>query len=333
MIDSDIKELIHNARHIGVVSHVRPDGDAIGSALGLGLALSNKGKQVQVVLRDGVSRTFRHLPGAELVKKAFTEECDLYISVDASDLQRTGGVFGDRQPDICIDHHITNTCFAKLNLVDDKSVATCEVLAIHIPAWGLEITREVADNLLTGIVSDSIGFRTTNTTSRSLRCAADLMDIGSDISELHNKALASRSFEAANYWGYALGRLEREDRLVWTALTLADRQRSGYQSNDDADLTNILSSIEDKDIAVLFVEQSANQTKVSWRSRPGVDVSKIALEMGGGGHAAAAGADLTGTFDEIKSRVLSKTRQYLETIIDEPQNGEQVNGNGANNGK
>ena len=120
---------------------------------------------------------------------------------------------------------------------------------------------------------------------------------------------------------------------MWTALTLADRQRSGYQSNDDADLTNILSSIEDKDIAVLFVEQSANQTKVSWRSRPGVDVSKIALEMGGGGHAAAAGADLTGTSDEIKSRVLSKTRQYLETIIDEPQNGVQVNGNGANNGK
>ena len=332
MIDGEIKELIHNAKSIGVVSHVRPDGDAIGSALGLGLALANKGKQVQVVLRDGVSSTFRHLPGVDLVKKTFAEECDLYFSVDASDLQRTGGVLADRQPDINIDHHITNTRFAKLNLVDDKAVATCEVLAIHLPSWGLEITREVADNLLTGIVSDSIGFRTNNTTSRSLRTAADLMDVGSDISELHNKALVSRSFEAANYWGFALGRLEREDRLVWTALTLADRQISGYPANDDADLTNILSSIEDKDIAILFVEQSASQTKVSWRSRQGVDVSKIALEMGGGGHPAAAGADLTGTFDEIKLRVLNKTKQFLETLIDDPQNGVQANKNGARNG-
>jgi bifunctional oligoribonuclease and PAP phosphatase NrnA len=312
MIDEQIRDLINSANTIGIVSHVRPDGDAIGSVLGLGLALKNAGKQVHMVLKDGVVRTFRHLPGTNLVEHAFEEPCDLYIAVDSSDLKRTGGVLGLIQPDINIDHHITNDSYGKVNLIDEKAVATCEVLAQHIPSWGLEITLDVAANLLSGIVSDSIGFRTTNTRPQSLRIAADLMEKGVNISELYYKALISRSFEAATYWGFALGRMERLNRLVWTALTLEDRKNSKYPGNDDADLTNVLSSIEDIDIAVLFVEQSADKTKVSWRSRPGVDVSVIASELGGGGHPAAAGADLDGTFEAIKERVLSRTIEFLE---------------------
>ena len=314
MIDDQIRDLLKSASSIGIVSHVRPDGDAIGSVLGLGLALRNAGKQVQMVLKDGIIRTFRHLPGTNLVKHAFEEPCDLYITVDSSDLKRIGGVLEPRQPDINIDHHITNDSFGKVNLIEDKAVATCEILAQHMPAWGLEISLDVAANLLSGIVSDSIGFRTTNTRPQSLRTAADLMEKGVNISELYYKALISRSFEAANYWGYALGRMERINRLVWTALTLEDRKNSRYPGNDDADLTNVLSSIEDIDIAVLFVEQSADKTKVSWRSRPGVDVSAIATELGGGGHPAAAGADLDGTFEAIKERVLSRTIEYLEQL-------------------
>jgi phosphoesterase RecJ-like protein len=267
-----------------------------------------------MVLKDGVIRTFRHLPGTNLVKFKFEEPCDLYIAVDCSDIKRLGGALEDHQPGLNIDHHITNDRYGKVNLIDDKAVATCEILAQHLEAWGLEITLDVAANLLSGIVSDSIGFRTTNTRPQSLRTAADLMEKGVNISELYYKALISRSFEAANYWGYALGRMERLNRLVWTALTVEDRKNSKYPGNDDADLTNVLSSIEDIDIAVLFVEQSADKTKVSWRSRPGVDVSQIASGMGGGGHPAAAGADLDGTFDEIKDRVLKKTMEYLEQL-------------------
>lgn len=311
MIDQNIREKIKNAASVGIVAHIHPDGDAIGSTLGLGLALINAGKKVEMVLKDGVSPTFRHLTGASLVKRAFESECDLLIVLDSSDLQRTGGVLKDHTPDINIDHHITNENFAGINLVEPKTVATSAILAKHLSAWGLSIDVDVARALLTGILSDSIGFRTSNTTAESLRLAADLMDSGANITELYNKALISRSYEATKYWSFALSRMQRNAGLVWTSLTLEDRKASGYFGNDDADLTNILSSIDSLDIAVLFVEQSATKTKVSWRSIPGLDISELAHQLGGGGHPAAAGVEMEGTLAEVEQKVLQITQDYL----------------------
>lgn len=318
MTENLIKQRIDRAQHIGVTAHIRPDGDAIGSVLGLGLSLMAAGKQVEMVLKDGVSNSFRHLAGTDQIKRSFSTECDLYIVVDCSDLKRTGGVLQGKTVGIVIDHHITNEQFAELNLIEPTSVATCAILAQNLPAWGFPITPDAARALLTGILSDSIGFRTSNTTSTSLRIAADLMDLGANISDLYNKALINRSFAATNYWGYALARLQHEDNLVWTALTLQDRANAGYTGNDDADLTNILSSIDPLDIAVLFVEQKADLTKVSWRARYGLDISGLAASFGGGGHPAAAGAEIEGSLDVVQKLVLEATRNYLDTakVID-----------------
>jgi phosphoesterase RecJ-like protein len=118
MIDQEIRGLLQNANKVGLTSHKRPDGDAIGSVLGLGLALIEAGKDVQLVLRDGISHTFRHLPGADLIKRSFKEECDLYIALDCSDLERTGNTLEGRRVDLVIDHHITNEGFGTHNLVD-----------------------------------------------------------------------------------------------------------------------------------------------------------------------------------------------------------------------
>lgn len=312
MIDNQIKDLIHNAATIGITSHIRPDGDAIGSVIALGLALEKAGKKVEMVLRSGVSKTFRHLPGANLIKRSFDTDCDIYIVLDCSDELRTGGVLKDRKPDIVIDHHSTNSEFGKVNLVEPEAVATCSMLAEHMPRWGLEIDEAIAAALLSGIISDSIGFRTSNTTSNSLRIAADLMDKGVDITNLYNKALISKSFESFNYWGFGLAKLQRENGLVWTTLSLEDRKNAGYMDEDDADLTNILSSIEDIDVAVLFIEQSADNVKVSWRARPGFDVAVIAKSLGGGGHPPAAGADLKGSLPEVQEKILKLTKEYLE---------------------
>ncbi len=294
MIDKQIKNSLFQAQIIGITAHIRPDGDAIGSLLGLGLALINAGKKVEMVLRDGVSQSFRHLDGSELIMREFSSDCDLNVVVDCSDLKRTGGVLDGRKVHIAIDHHVTNDNFADINLTEPSAVATSEILAERLPAWGLELTKPVACALLTGIISDSIGFRTSNTTAKSLRLAAGLMDLGANISELYNKALIYRSYAATNYWGYALSRLQHEDNLVWTSLTLEDRANSGYKGNDDADLTNILSSIDPLDVAVLFVEQKPDLVKVSWRARPGLDISALALSFGGGGHPAASGAEIDG---------------------------------------
>lgn len=314
MIDDQIRQRINSASKIGLVSHIRPDGDAIGALLGLGLTLEAAGKEVEMVLRDGVSATFRHLPGSDKVKKQFENQNDLVIVLDCSDLLRTGGVLGNRLPDINIDHHITNENFADINLVEPGSVATSAILTAHLPEWGVTIPQDAAKTLLTGILSDSIGFRTSNTSADSLRLAASLMDKGANISELYNKALLSRSFEASHYWGYALSRIEQQDGLIWTSLTLEDRKNAGYPGNDDADLINVLSSIDPLDIVVLFVEQKPDVTKVSWRARPGLDVSDLAHSLGGGGHPAAAGVEIKGSLEEVKEMILKMTREYLTQV-------------------
>jgi phosphoesterase RecJ-like protein len=314
MIDERILERIHKARNIGIATHIRPDGDAIGSVLGMGLALQAVEKNVQMVLRDGLSNTFKHLSGSDQFKQKFEDECDLYIVLDCSDMRRTGGVFEEKTIGLAVDHHITNENFAELNYVNPDAVATCAILAEKMPAWGLTINHDIACALLTGILSDSIGFRTSNTTSKSLRIAADLMDHGANITELYNKALLSRSFEATNYWGFALSRLQRNNGLVWTSLSLEDRKASGYSGNDDADLTNVLSSIDPFDVAVLFIEQKPDDVKVSWRARAGLDISRLATSFGGGGHPAAAGADVKGTLEDVQKSVLEATGTFLKQI-------------------
>lgn len=312
-IHGKIRELLTNANQILVVSHIRPDGDAVGSLLGFGLALQATSKQVQMVLADGVPQNFRHLPGSNLIKRQAKGEFDCIVVVDCSDLQRTGDALKDRSPDLNIDHHITNLNFAAINLVDPEAVATCAILAQHLPDWGFAITPDVASALLTGIISDTLGFRTSNVTPDALRQAASLMELGANLPELYNLALVGRSYEATRYWGQGLGKVQRDGALVWTTLTLEDRKLAAYPGNDDADLVNLLATIDNSEIVVMFVEQSSNRVKVSWRARPGYDVSQIALQFGGGGHPAAAGAEISGSLEDVQKQVLQVTRAALNS--------------------
>lgn len=312
-INTQIKNRLSEARSIVIASHVRPDGDAIGSLLALGLALQNAGKTVQMVLQDGVPASFRHLAGHDQVQKAPEGEWDTFISVDCADFKRLGKPFeSGPTPDINIDHHITNEKFGGINFIVGEEVATSAILTDCMPLWGLEITQPIAAALLTGIVTDTLGFRTSNTTPESLRQAALLMERGADLRDLYERALVRRTYPAARYWGAGLSSLERSDDLVWGTLTVADRKAAGYGGNDDADLINIISAIEGSKVGMIFVEQTNKHVKISWRAlEDGVDVSKVAKHFGGGGHAAAAGADIPGSLSEIQPLVLNKTREML----------------------
>lgn len=311
MIDRKIADQITNSKDFLLVSHVRPDADAVGSMLGLGLALINAGKNVQMVLEDG-AEGFKYLPKYHLIQQAPAGEVDMVVVVDCSDPTRVGGVLDDfGKPDLVVDHHKTNLNFGNINIVEPDQVATAAIIYDHLLDWGLAFDPDVAGCLLSGIVGDTIGFRTSNVNSEVLRIAAALMDLGADLADIYRKGLVMKSFEAVRYWGSGLSRLQREDGLVWTSLTLADRQEIGYAGNDDADLVNILSAVRDVEVAVIFVEQSQNNVKISWRARPGVDVSGIAFNFGGGGHAAAAGADVEGSLEEVQKRVISQTKQLL----------------------
>ncbi|MGE5376169.1 MAG: DHH family phosphoesterase [Bacteroidota bacterium] len=308
-----IKERLHRSNKVLVASHIRPDGDAIGSLLGLGLGLIQSGKSVKMVLMDGVPASFGHLEGSELIVKDPGGEYDTFITVDCADFKRVGKAFGNiGQPDINIDHHKTNEKFGKLNLIEPEEVATSAILANHMPAWGLQISKPVADALLTGIITDTLGFRTANTNPSALRLCAMLMETGSNMPDLYMRSLVHKSFPAARYWGAGLSSLEQDNGIVWGTLTLDDRRRAGYGGNDDADLINLISAIDGNKIGMIFVEQSDKHVKISWRAlEEGIDVSPIAKQFGGGGHAAAAGADVPGNLTDVQPMVLKATKEIL----------------------
>jgi len=311
-MDQQISALLSQAQSVVVVSHIRPDGDAIGSLLGMGLALLRAGKKVQMVLQDGLPEKYSFLPGSQLVQRTIEASFDTLIVVDCSDLERTGVVLqGQKLPDLVIDHHKTNLAFGSLNYVEPQAVATATILAEKLPVWGLEVDKAVAECLLTGILGDTIGFRTSNMSPQALRIAADLMEKGADLPTIYQKTLLSRSIAELRYWGRGLTNIRYEDGLLWTILTLDDRIKSAYPENDDADLINLLSSAADFLVVVLFIEQADGRVKVSWRSAEGIDVSQVAFEFGGGGHAAAAGADIDGSLDKVVELVLTKTKNLL----------------------
>lgn len=299
-------------RSVAIVSHTRPDGDAVGSVLGLGLSLRQAGKSIQMLLPEGVPQNFHHLEGAKEIGRKIKGEVDLKITVDCSDMARLGGLedkFG--VPHLNIDHHTTNTLFAPQNLVIENAVSTTEIIFHLLTANELPLTPAVASALLTGLITDSLGFLTPNVTANALKVAARLMELGADLPLLYRKALIEKSYEAMRFWGAGLSLLEREDNMVWASLKMEDRKNIGYPGRDDADLINQLSSIKEGDIRLVFVEQPENQVKVSWRSAAGYDVATVAGLFGGGGHRNASGAMIEGALEDVRTSVLNATRQAL----------------------
>ena len=300
------------AQNIVITAHIRPDGDAVGSMLGLAQALREQGKTVQTVLQDSIDEKFLGLAGANDIQTEIRKPYDYLIVVDCADRARVGSVLdGIEKVNLVIDHHISHINFGVIDFVETSFEATALILYAYIPMWGLRLSKASAECLMTGILSDTIGFRTSNTTPKSLRAVLEMMDMGISLPEVYFKTLSSRTLPELRYWAQGLAKIQLEDGVVWTALSLEDREKSGYQSNDDADLINHLSSMQGAKMAIIFVEQPGGTVKVSWRSVPGVNVSVLAESFGGGGHAAAAGADITGTLPDVIHTVLAPSKSHL----------------------
>jgi len=304
---------IEQAEIIMVCAHVRPDGDAIGSVVGLGQALLDAGKHVEMLLEDGVPAALRFIPGSEQIVQKPEAPFDLVIAVDCGSFDRIGNLLENAsQVDINIDHHPDNSMFGGINLVNPAAVSASEILTSLIPAFGLEITPPIASALLTGLITDTIGFKTENMHPGALRLAADLFETGAKLPELYHQALSAKSFEAARYNGVGLAQLVQDGEIVWTQLTLEDRKTVNYRGHDDGDLVNILSAINSAKVAIIFIEQHNDQVKVSWRTRSKqIDVSQVAHHFGGGGHRPAAGAMIEGDLADVQADVLDITKRLL----------------------
>jgi phosphoesterase RecJ-like protein len=309
----EARGLLENAPSIAILTHTRPDGDAVSSLLALFLSLSELGRQVTAVLHDPLPPRFQSLPGADQIEHQLQGDEDLLIVVDCATPDRISLSEEERPStvDINIDHHPTNPRFGKVNIVNPEAVSTTQVLYDMMLDLNFPITPDVASNLMAGLITDTIGFRTQNVGPQVFTMAAELLGMGIPYAEIYQNSLTEQSYSSVKYWGCGLGNLNREDSLAWTHLSLQDRAAVGYQGNDDADLTNLLSAIEGVQVAVIFIEQQNGKVKVSFRSKDGINVSVLAEKFGGGGHAAAAGAMLEGKLDDTIEKVLAATREYV----------------------
>jgi phosphoesterase RecJ-like protein len=317
-LQDSAQALIASAKRILLLSHVAPDGDAIGSLLGLSWALRSAGKITAPACADPCPETFLFLPGASEVTKKAEGPFDLVIILDCADQSRAGKLAErlGRQPDINVDHHVTNPGFARLNFVDVNATATAEIITDLLPAWGLPLTHQAAECLLCGLVSDTLGFRTANTGARALATAQRLMAAGADLPRIYDYALNRRSFAAVQLWGQALSRAAIADRLAWTSIPLAIKKTVGYNGKGDADVINVLSTVNEANVFVVLTELQEGEVKISWRARPGLDVSKLAQSFGGGGHVSAAGATVKGTLEEVEAKVVSATKAMMSNSGD-----------------
>jgi phosphoesterase RecJ-like protein len=305
------------ATRILVTAHVRPDGDAIGSVLALGLSLQAAGKEVVMALQDGVPAYFHFLEGYDQIVTHHGGGFDLVVTLDSGDRERVGLVLNGLDVDVNIDHHATNPGYGRINWIETQSVATCEMLALLLPALDLPMPQHVLAALMTGLITDSQGFRTLNTAPGSLRTAADLMERGADLPDLYYKALTRKGLDAIRYWGQGLIDLKLEDEVVWCALTLEGRKKAGYPGRDDADLVNFLARIEEAAVAVVLIEQKDKTIKISWRAKAGYNVAELAQAFGGGGHVAAAGATFQGSLTDAQKAVIEATRAMVRAVLRE----------------
>lgn len=312
-----IGALIRSAHDVLLVTHVAPDGDAIGSLLGLGWLLRGQAARLTLACEDPVPDLYRWLPGADDIVQQAQGRYDLVITLDCSDRRRMGPALADSPgaapaPLINIDHHVTNTGFGSLNWVDPASVATAQMVLTLADACGWELTEPVAVCLLCGLVTDTRAFRTANVDAAAVRTALRLIEAGASLSEISRRALEQRPVMAARLWGEALCRLQLQDGILWAEITRAMRRQWGAAEDGDSGLANFLSGVREACVAIVFSEKEDGLVEVGLRAAPGYDVAQVALRLGGGGHPQAAGCTLTGSLVSVRERVLVEVRRSLE---------------------
>lgn len=305
------------AATILLVTHIHPDGDAIGSLLGLQNALRERGKNPDSVVDGGIPEYLRFMPGADLVRPTLlTGEWDLMISLDASDEERTGvaGVFGRAHSKVVmnVDHHPTNTMFGDIYLVQPDAVSTTEVVYDWLAHMGHTLSPDSAVPLLTGLVTDTNGFRTSNVNSRTLQLAQIFMEQGASLREIMARTVGSTPYTTVELWRTALQTVALEHGIISAVITQETLKKVNLPEPTDAGLISFLISTNESRVAVVFKEVADGRIELSFRSKPGYDVSQVALSLGGGGHKQASGATIDGPLEAATERVMPLLRQVVE---------------------
>jgi bifunctional oligoribonuclease and PAP phosphatase NrnA len=310
----EIAGAINQANRIAILSHVRPDCDAIGSQIALALSLQQLGKEVSAWNEDGLPDSFRFLGKSELIHRPPNEpeEFDLAIALDTASQQRLGtGLYAIRHATqwINIDHHVSNPGYGDLVYIDTVAPATGQIVYEFLRAENLPLTQEAADALYAAISTDTGSFRYANTTARTFEIVAELIRAGVNAAAIANKLYESYPKRRVQLLGQILpeAAFDADDRVASLVLTNETKQRLDIQPDDIDGLIDYVRCVDTVIVALFFEELPEGKIRLSMRSKDDrVDVNKICGEFGGGGHRRAAGARIRGSLEEVRSKVLKR---------------------------
>ncbi len=315
---SQVVELIENKQFFGITTHVRPDGDGIGSSLGLCWLLRSLGKTAEVIVSDGIPPSYATLPGADEIRhtKEIDRDYDAVFVIECSDVERPEIINLDKQFTVNIDHHATCEHFGTINWIDSTASAVGEMIFNLCKAIGGRITKEIAECVYMALVADTGSFHYPNTTDRTLKVASELVKVG----------VKPAKISEAVYNNYTWGRIElmrevlntvRRDytgKVAFLRQTLAMKQFSGAVEGDNANFVNIPLSAKEIEAVCYMREVGCNSFRVSLRSKGEINVAKIAEKFGGGGHKNAAGLSIKGDWDEIERELVHCLTEAVEKV-------------------
>ena len=313
-----IIEAIRDAKTVCIVGHVRPDGDCIGSQLGLLLALRAEGKKVVCWNEDSVPEKYRFLdPDRDFEKPKQGEAFDLVIATDCASFQRLGRVgecVNQRKQLINIDHHESNTRYGDINWVSAREPSTGELIFRLLKTARWPITKRIADLLFTAVSTDTGSFQYATTRPGTFHVGAELVTLGADLAKIGNEVYQSFPLPRARLLKllYSKFKLTHNDRIAYFWLKKAALARTGADSNDTEGLIDHIRAIEPVIVACVLEELEPELTRISLRSKSEkVNVSDICAQFGGGGHAAAAGARIPGRPMSVQRRVIAAVKKAI----------------------
>jgi len=321
---SQVVELIENQTKFAITTHVRPDGDGIGSSLGLRWLLTSLGKEAEVIVRDEIPNSYKSLPGAEDIRRVseIDGEYDAVFVMECSDMDRPGIRFLEKELVVNIDHHATCDHYGTINWIDPTASAVGEMIYNLCKAIGGKVSSEIAECVYMALVTDTGSFHFPNTSERTLKVASELVKAGANPSNVSEAVYNSYSWSRIALMQQVIATLKRsvDGKIAWMRQTKEMVDETGAVDGDNNGFVNIPLAAKDV-LAAFYMREVSEQTyRVSLRSKGEINVARIAERFDGGGHKNAAGCRLTGDWDELETAlvgVLSKEIELSEGVTDE----------------
>ena len=319
--------LLKDHHKVVLLTHIHPDGDAYGSMLGLLHLLKDKVRQVKAFAKEDPSSKFSFLPGfgdIQPVSEIDEGEADYCIVLDCGNLQRASGMEAFQQSKgqmtvVNLDHHVSNTRFGHVHLVDEKSSSTSELVASLAVQMEWPFSPDAATCLLTGIVMDTGHYLYENTTANTHEMAASLLRAGADQNRIRYQLYQSRPIQNVRFMGYLIDHMEMRSGGCAVLVSVTDKiiKQFGIAYEDLDEMIAYARDIEGVELAVILKELSETETKVSFRSKCWLDVNQLASHLGGGGHHRAAGAVVKGSLQEAAALIIPLMEAAFAEVTNE----------------